>query len=78
MGAGAAQAEDADREAPALTIPILDSSFDRFAPRQDGHSALRSVVTNASNDFSQSRQTYSNSGISPSVTPVSVFFRVPP
>src|SRR5688572_24480865 len=48
-------------EAP--TIPGVDHRLTRLAPRHDGHSALRSAVTNASKSCSQSLQRYSNKGI---------------
>jgi hypothetical protein len=45
------------------TIPGLERRFTRFAPWHPGHSAVRSVVTNASNSRSQSPQRYSKIGM---------------
>jgi hypothetical protein len=51
----------------APTIPGLDKRLTRFEPRHDGHSALRSVVTNASKSRAQSLQLYSKMGIPHSI-----------
>jgi len=45
------------------TIPGLDSRLTRLTPWQDGHSAVRAVVTNASNSRSQSLHLYSKIGM---------------
>ena len=47
----------------APTMPGLDNRLTRFEPWHDGHSALRSAVTNASKSRSQSLQWYSKIGI---------------
>ena len=47
----------------APTIPGLDNRLTRCEPWHDGHSALRSAVTNASKSRSQSLQWYSKKGI---------------
>lgn len=51
------------REAPAPTIPGLDSRFSSFVPSHEGHTGVRDAVTNASNSFPHSWHAYSKMGM---------------